>query len=164
MQREASPHASHPSTTRREILALGAVAAGAGLLSTASAKGAARFPPLKQKKVRAAPKAGEPVKIGVIGIGDSGNTPAMGYAHCERICALAKEGREKVQIVAISDVAEPYLKRAIDMCSKEQGITVEGHKDYRQLLARDDIHGVLIATPEHWHAKMAMDAIQAGLD
>ena len=31
----------------------------------------------------------------------------------------------------------------------------------RELLARDDLHGVLIASPEHWHAKMASDAILA---
>ncbi|HUR28944.1 MAG TPA: Gfo/Idh/MocA family oxidoreductase [Planctomycetota bacterium] len=165
MTREQPFRASSPSsTTRREILALTAAAAGATLLAANSASAAERFPTPQKGRVRAAPKAGEPVKIGVIGVGDSGNTPAMGYAHCERICALAKEGREKVQIVAISDVAEPYLKRAVEMCSKEQGLQVAGHKDYRELLARDDLHGVLIATPEHWHAKMAMDAIQAGLD
>ena len=82
----------------------------------------------------------------------------------QRICALAKEGKEKVQIVAICDVAEPYMQRGVEHCAKEQGIEVKGYRDYTELLAREDLHAVLIATPEHWHAKMAMDAILAGLD
>src|SRR5262249_53736525 len=35
---------------------------------------------------------------------------------------------------------------------------------YKKLLERNDIHGVLIASPEHWHAQMAIDAVLAGKD
>ncbi|MFC2156836.1 Gfo/Idh/MocA family protein [Acidobacteriota bacterium] len=38
------------------------------------------------------------------------------------------------------------------------------HSDYRELLARKDIDGVLIVSPDHWHAKMAFDAANAGKD
>jgi hypothetical protein len=164
MQRNESSSASASPRTRRELLALSAAAAGAGWLAAGPAAAQPRgWSALQQKKVRAAPKPGEPIRIGVIGIG-APSTPAMGFGHCQRICALAKEGKEQVLIVAVSDVAKPYLARGVELCSKEQGIEVSGYRDYRELLAREDLHGVLIATPEHWHAQMAIDAINAGLD
>jgi predicted dehydrogenase len=164
MQRNESSSASASPRTRRELLALSAAAAGAGWLAAGPAAAQPRgWSALQQKKVRAAPKPGEPIRIGVIGIG-APSTPAMGFGHCQRICALAKEGKEQVLIVAVSDVAKPYLARGVELCSKEQGIEVSGYRDYRELLAREDLHGVLIATPEHWHALMAIAAINAGLD
>ncbi len=163
MQRNESTPDTRSSTTRRSLLALGAAVAGVGLLANTSAARGSNFPAPQKRRTRVPPKPGEPIRIGVIGIG-APSTPAMGFGHCQRICALAKEGKEQVLITAISDVAEPYLKRGVEFCSKEQGIEVAGHRDYQQLLARDDLHAVLIATPEHWHARMATDAILAGLD
>src|SRR5262249_9917292 len=37
-------------------------------------------------------------------------------------------------------------------------------RNYKELLADRDIHAVLIATPEHWHAQMVLDALAAGKD
>ena len=164
MKRNVPSHGSSPATTRRELLAFTAAAAGAGLLASGCASATpSAYPATQKQKSRGGPKPGEPIRMGVIGIGGP-DTPAMGFAHCQRICALAKEGKEQVQIVAISDVAQPYLQRGVELCTKEQGIEVTGYRDYQQLLARPDLHAVLIASPEHWHAKMATDAILAGLD
>ncbi|MBK8179305.1 MAG: Gfo/Idh/MocA family oxidoreductase [Planctomycetes bacterium] len=161
----SSKHRSAPAavTTRRQLLALTAAVAGAGLACGTTGELAASLPAPQKRRTRKAPGAEETIKIGVIGIG-APSTPAMGFGHCQRFTALAKEGKAKVQITAIADVAAPYLQRGVEHCSKEQGIEVAGYKDYRELLARDDLHGVLIASPEHWHAKMASDAILAGLD
>ena len=38
----------------------------------------------------------------------------------------------------------------------------EGYIDYRRLLERKDIDAILIATPDHWHAKLSIDAMEAG--
>ena len=47
--------------------------------------------------------------------------------------------------------------------SRAQGIcNGDGYVDYRKVIDRSDIDAVLIATPDHWHAKIAMDAIEAG--
>jgi hypothetical protein len=136
MQRNESSSASASPRTRRELLALSAAAAGAGWLAAGPAAAQPRgWSALQQKKVRAAPKPGEPIRIGVIGIG-APSTPAMGFGHCQRICALAKEGKEQVLIVAVSDVAKPYLARGVELCSKEQGIEVSGYREYRGLLIR----------------------------
>lgn len=41
---------------------------------------------------------------------------------------------------------------------------MQGYADYKELLARNDLHGAPIATPEHWHAPIAIDALEQGLD
>jgi predicted dehydrogenase len=46
----------------------------------------------------------------------------------------------------------------------QPGVEVQKYADYKQLLARPDIHAVLIASPEHWHHQHAIDAILAGKD
>lgn len=153
------------STSRRELLALTAAAAGAGLLAGACASEPKRYAIAAAKGAdRKRPQAGEPIKMGIIGMGWGGKTPAMGRAHLGSILSLAKNGHEKVQVVAISDLAAPYREEGCQFATQEQGVKCEGYENYQDLLARDDLHGVLIATPEHWHAKMAIDAMMAGLD
>lgn len=163
MPHPAKPSAHAPSTSRRELLALTAAAAGVNLLSSACATSSAGGLTVSKGQSRPAPKPGEPLKIGIIGIGPD-TTPAMGFGHLSQICRLAKDGKEKVQVVAVCDVAKFCLERGVQYASKEQGITVEGYADYVKMLERDDLHGVLVATPEHWHAQMSIDALMAGLD
>ena len=111
---------------------------------------------------RAAPppslRADEPVRIGVIGTG------GMGTGHVEALVAIAKSGRANLQVAALCDVCRPRLEEAKTKAEAVQGAgTVETHyADYRALLARKDIQGVLIAVPEHWHARMAEEGVAAG--
>ena len=63
-------------------------------------------------------------------------------------------------VVAIADVDRHVREQA----RASFGSTPRIFEDYRQLLDRSDVDVVLIATPDHWHAKMLIDAVRAGKD
>ena len=69
-----------------------------------------------------------------------------------------------VRIGAICDVYEPNLEEAISTASKVPGNAPRAYRDYRKLLEDKSIDAVLIATPEHWHHRMVLDALAAGKD
>jgi predicted dehydrogenase len=69
-----------------------------------------------------------------------------------------------VRVSAICDVYEPNLERALSTASKGQSSPARAYRDYRQLLDDKSIQAVLIATPEHWHHRMVLDALAAGKD
>jgi myo-inositol 2-dehydrogenase/D-chiro-inositol 1-dehydrogenase len=73
---------------------------------------------------------------------------------------ITNEARPFGDIVAIADVDRHVREQA----RASFGSTPRIHEDYRQLLDRSEVDIVLIATPDHWHAKMVVDACRAGKD
>jgi predicted dehydrogenase len=69
-----------------------------------------------------------------------------------------------LRVSAICDVYEPNLENAISVASKVTGTHPKVYRNYRELLADRDVQAVLIATPEHWHYQMVLDALAAGKD
>ena len=69
-----------------------------------------------------------------------------------------------LRVGAICDVYEPNLENALSIAQKTPGTRPKMYRNYKELLADKDIHAVLIATPEHWHAQMVLDALAAGKD
>src|SRR5881296_828023 len=69
-----------------------------------------------------------------------------------------------VRVSAICDVYEPNLERAASTASKIPGNHPKLYGNYKELLGDKDTQAVLIATPEHWHAQMVLDALAAGKD
>ncbi|HXB74534.1 MAG TPA: Gfo/Idh/MocA family oxidoreductase [Candidatus Acidoferrales bacterium] len=69
-----------------------------------------------------------------------------------------------LRVAAICDVYEVNLENAVSIASKAPGTRPKIYRNYKELLADKDIHAVLIATPEHWHAQMVLDALAAGKD
>jgi len=64
------------------------------------------------------------------------------------------------RLLAVCDVDTNHLKRAMDLA----GPDVEGYSDYREVLQRDDIDIIHIATPPHWHALISVAAAHSGKD
>ena len=66
-------------------------------------------------------------------------------------------------IVALVDIDKNILEATADEFVEKRKIKrPETIKDYRDVITRDDIDAVLIATPDHWHTKIAIEAMRAG--
>ena len=93
--------------------------------------------------------ANERINVGLIGTG----------GRCRHLMpALAKVAN--VRLTALCDVYQPNLELAQKLADPKAFTT----GDYHALLARKDIHAVLIASPDHWHVPMTIDAMAAGKD
>ena len=68
--------------------------------------------------------------------------------------------RPDVEIRAVCDVYEPRLRAATAAASP----TAAPFAEYKDLLARSEVDVVVVATPDHWHAQMVIDAVEAGKD
>ena len=81
-------------------------------------------------------------------------------------------GSRRCQVVAICDVDSRVRKKALDRVAAKYGAKgksgassrADGYNDFRELLARDDVEAVTIATPDHTHALIAIAAMKAGKD
>lgn len=143
--------------SRRHFLKTTAAAAVAAGLAGREADAAEDLDPIPQAKPRAALGPDDVVNIAVIGTG------GMGTGHAEAFARNARDGRP-VRLVALCDLCDPRVANAKARVDKVQGSDITTYRRHDEVLARPDIHGVLIATPEHWHGRMAEEAIKAGKD
>ncbi|MCC6585222.1 MAG: Gfo/Idh/MocA family oxidoreductase [Bryobacterales bacterium] len=90
------------------------------------------------------------LKIGVIGCGGMGTE-----GHMKPLVKVREQ--MNFEFAAVCDIYTPRADRAAQLTGAQKK-----YRDYRQLLADKDVDYVLIATPEHWHAQMSMDAAEAG--
>jgi len=93
--------------------------------------------------------ANDRLRMGYIGLGNRGD-----QVHD----AFLEHGDQ--QTVAVCDLREDYL----DLAAKKSRATPKRYQDYRKLLDDKDVDAVVIATPDHWHALMFIEACNAGKD
>ncbi|NOT59898.1 MAG: Gfo/Idh/MocA family oxidoreductase, partial [Acidobacteria bacterium] len=93
--------------------------------------------------------ANDRIRLGVIGSGDRA---------LQVLRQMIKE--PEIDVIAICDVYEKNALLAKDQTGGKATIT----GDHHALLSNKDVDAVLIATPDHWHASIAVDACNAGKD
>jgi hypothetical protein len=131
----------HPS--RRQFLKSAGAAVAAPYVITSAALGNQDRPPASERIVMGG------IGIGNMGTGDQG----------------ADLGRGDVQYVAVCDVrhgVRDAAKGRVD--DRYKNGDCKAYNDFRELLARDDIDAVHVATPDHWHAIIVIEACRAGKD
>jgi predicted dehydrogenase len=130
---------SIPITRRDFVESLGS-ATGAGLL-------------LGAPRVGSVTAASEKIRLGLIGAGSRGGQLLDSFLP-----------QPDVEVVAVADVDDRHAAETAERIKKDKGNTPTTARDYREMLDRSDLDGVIIATPDHWHALPAVSAVLAGKD
>ncbi len=141
-------------TSRREFMA----AAGKGVIASSLAAG---FPAIVPSSVLGATSPANRVNIGAIGTGRISRVhdlPGLWKYDTARIMAVCDLDSHRVAD-AKTLINGYYTKKT---GKPYDGVT--GYGDYRELLANKDVDAVVISTPDHWHAIIAIHAVQAGKD
>lgn len=77
---------------------------------------------------------------------------------------ITKKSFSFADFAALADVDANVLGANVEKVEKNQGKKPDACKDYRHILDRKDVDAVMIATPDHWHTKIAVEAMYAGKD
>jgi predicted dehydrogenase len=99
----------------------------------------------------------------ILGANDRLNFAVVGlhsraYAHLSAL----KANRPAARIAYVCDVDTNTMKRFAAETEKEMGESAKMEQDFRNILREKDVDAIAIATPDHWHAPMAIAALQAG--
>src|SRR5215472_11789895 len=92
--------------------------------------------------------ANDTIQLGVIGPGDRGTYVMTRF-----------QQDPKVHVGAVCDIYSEHIDRA-----RQKAPDAKSYSDHRKLLEQKDLDAVLIATPDHWHAATAIDALNSGRD
>ena len=130
--------------SRRQFLGTGSAAlVGAGLASA----------PAVHTRASDGVAPNDRLQVGLIGCN------GMGWANLE-----AHQKLDGVDTVALCDVDQNVLDRRAPQLEEMTGEQPTLYRDYRDMLANDDIDVVIIATPDHWHCLPMVEACEAGKD
>jgi Oxidoreductase family, C-terminal alpha/beta domain/Oxidoreductase family, NAD-binding Rossmann fold len=141
-------------SSRRQFLTV----AGSGLVASSVVPG---FPSIVPASVLGANSPSKRINVGAIGTGRISrghDLPGIWQHESARIMAVCDLDSSRVEDAKVlingqygKQTGKPY-----------DGVT--GYSDYRELLANRDVDAVVISTPDHWHARIGIDAVEAGKD
>ncbi len=134
--------------SRREFIERSAL-----LSATAAALGTGAEALGQTKPVTAANAQAEKLRVAVVGVRSRGMSHVNGFL-----------GKNNCEITTICDCDEAVIGNAMNSIEKKQGKAPAYEKDIRKLVENKDIDIISIATPNHWHALMAVWAMQNGKD
>src|SRR5262245_39260991 len=140
---------SYPNANRRQFLKTSAA------LTAASVPYFVWGSPLIAQDAKTESKNDRPL-LGCIGTGDRWNAvgpQAMNFSDCVAVCDVDANHAEKGKTRALEQNSRKGRERTVDV-----------YEDYRKVLDRKDIEVVTIVTPDHWHSKIAIEAMKAGKD
>lgn len=119
--------------------------------TVAAAAGSAYFMPAASwARVRG---SADRLVFGIIGTG------GQGTYHTRSL--VGRKDADNVEVKKVCDVYRRRLNNAVSIIGGSAG---SGTMEYRELLDDKDINAILIATPDHWHTKIAIEAMEAGKD
>ena len=125
------------------------------------------------------PMSGDPIRLGIIGFGIRGPQlcRALGFAtkgwisnmkeaaaknpNDTRLQSLMEQENLNVQITAVCDLFDVRAQEAADSFSTDD-VKVKIYKHHEELLKDKNVDAVVIATADHWHAPIAIAALEAG--
>jgi predicted dehydrogenase len=138
---------NHPSVNRRDFMKK---AASVGATFGVAAKAFAAKPGKAASSGRVL-GANDRINVAVVGVGGRGSYLAKEFAGIG-------ERTNDCKLVAVCDV---YEKRKRENAEIHK---CDGYLDYREVVNRSDVDAVIVATPDHWHAKIALEAMDRGKD
>ena len=125
----------------------------AAILTAAAAGGTASFAADKPAAVASRAAASQKLRVAVVGVRGRGMSHVGGFL-----------GKNNCEITTVCDCDEAVIGRAMKAIEAKQGKAPKYEKDIRKVVADKDIDIVSIATPNHWHALMAVWAMENGKD
>ena len=137
--------------SRRDFL----TKAGAGIAAASAATAGMTILPVHAEPITSRKKvdANSKITLGLIGCG------GMGPDDMHQLM-----DKPDVEFAALCDVDESHIPKHAADVEKKYSKKPDTYKDYRKLLERKDIDGVVIGTPDHWHALILVHAVEAGKD
>lgn len=94
------------------------------------------------------------IVLGCIGMGGQGTSNMRAFLQ-----------KDPIQVIAVCDVDDKHLSRARDLVNKKyDNNACTTYKDFREVIARDDIDAVSLALPDPWHSIPAIMCARAGKD
>ncbi len=124
--------------------------------------------------------SGEPIRVGIIGFGIRGEQlcRSLGFATKEWIEDMKVEVQENpnnkgledfmnqeklnVQLAGVCDIFDYRAERALNSFSTEEN-KIRRYGTYQEMIQSGEIDAVVIATPDHWHAPIAIEALNNGV-